>query len=116
MKKNTVKIILGVVVLLLLIGGTALLMMPSDNQGNATTPTPVSDYTTYTIFSEPVDNVKAVEVGKNDGNITAVKDNEGNWLINALALGDIDSSKSRRFAEAAINLTTIKLITENAND
>ena len=116
MKKNTVKIILGVVVLLLLIGGTALLMMPSDNQGNATTPTPVSDYTTYTIFSEPVDNVKAVEVVKNDGNITAVKDNEGNWLINALALGDIDSSKSRSFAEAAINLTTIKLITENAKD
>lgn len=116
MKKNTVKVIVAVVVLLVLVGATALLMMPSDNKDTDSTPAPTSSYTTYTIYSEAVDNVKNVTVEKADGNINAVKDSEGRWLINSLKAKDIDTSKSRSFVEGAINLTTTTLISENASE
>lgn len=115
MKKNTIKIVSGISVLLILIGATVLLMLPSnsDTEENTFTGT---DYKTYTIFSESVDNMKEITVDYDDMKLSSRKDEEGNWLINNLPLADIDTSKSRGFAESVASIYSSTVIAENSEN
>ena len=116
MKKNKIKIVFAVIILLLLVGGTVLLALPSDNTDTEKETASNTEYTTYTVFKESIDNVKEISVDFSGGKLSAKKDPKDTWTINDLGISDIDTSKSRSFAEAAINIVATTRISENAEN
>lgn len=115
MKKNILKIVIAAAVLALLIGGTILLKMPAktDNASPSETPTAAP---TYTIYSEAADNVTSVLVTSGDFSMEGERLEDGTWTVNNLPDADIDKSKTKTFAETAINMTAASMLEENPSD